>query len=312
MKRLLYLLLFALLGCGVKASPRPPDLLLPHAPKGLKLKVREGRPYLVWEAPRDVRYLHRFDVMLKKGDSEGFVVIGKVAYCQGQREYRFDLSDLSPGTKYVFKVIGVNKWGYQGPPSEEVALRWVSPPVAPLGISAQAGDKEVRLYWQPISDAVAYHIYRRTPPSGFPEDPVGVSEKESFLDQGLVNHVLYCYQVRAVVLSEDTPIEGMGTKEVCALPEDRVPPPAPSGLYALKREGLVEVDWFPVETEPIKGYHVWRGRCGGPLERITEVPVEGTFFTDHPPTPGCWVYAVTALDLEDNESQISEFVQVNL
>lgn len=311
MRRLLLLLTLVLLGCGVKGPPRPPDLLLPPPPKELKVKVREGNPYLVWKAPEDTKYLHGFQVLVKEREHSGFSVLGKIPFCQGKREYRFDLKGLSPATKYTFKVTGVNKWGYPGPPSEEVALRWVSPPVAPLGISAQAGDKEVRLFWQPISGVVAYHIYRRIPPSGFPEDPVGVSENESFLDQGLENRVLYCYQVRAVVLSEDTPIEGMGTEEICAIPEDRVPPPAPSGLSVLKREETVEIDWFPVETEPIKGYHVWRGRCGGPLERLTEVPLERTFFVDHPPASGCWVYTVTALDLEGNESQMSEFLQVN-
>jgi len=312
LKRLLVLLLFGLLGCGVKAPPRPPDLLLPHAPKGLKLMVREGLAYLTWEAPEDARYLYGFHVLMKEEGSEGFLTIGKVPYCQGKKGYRFDLKGLSRGKRYVFKVMGINKWGYPGPPSEEVALRWVSPPVAPLGLSAEAGDKEVKLSWQPMSGVAFFHVYRRVPPSGFPEDPIGIVEANSFLDQGLQNRVLYCYQVRATIMSEDTPIEGIGTEEVCTIPEDKVPPPAPSGLSVLKKEGMIELDWFPVETEPVKGYHVWRGRCGGPFERLTDVPVERTFFVDHPPAGGCWVYGVTALDLEGNESKMSELIQVDL
>jgi len=45
-------LLLLLCSCGVKAPPTPPDLIAPEAVRDLQLKVREGRVFLLWKAPK--------------------------------------------------------------------------------------------------------------------------------------------------------------------------------------------------------------------------------------------------------------------
>jgi hypothetical protein len=37
-------------------------------------------------------------------------------------------SGLTEGVIYLYKIVGVNHWGYQGPPSNEVMIKWGAPP----------------------------------------------------------------------------------------------------------------------------------------------------------------------------------------
>ena len=129
-------------GCGVKAPPTPPDVLVPKAVKDLQGAVREGAFYLTWSLPKenidDSRPvdLRRF-LVLRRDETRG------CPECPGDFNVKaeLDLRDphgylleddtvtwrdtgLKEGVIYMYKIIGVNRWGYQGPPSNEVMITW--------------------------------------------------------------------------------------------------------------------------------------------------------------------------------------------
>lgn len=313
MRSPLLLALTFFIGCGVKAPPRPPEVLLPGPPKGVALKVKGGEPFLLWFPPEEDRNLEAFVVLHRKGCPGcpgDFSPLARIPY-KGKGVYRCAIPIPQRGEVLLLKVVGENRWGYRGGSSPELVLRWVNPPPSPALIRAEPGDREVRLSWEEAKGAEAYGLYRRPADGDYPEDPTVLIGDLFYEDKGLENGTRYCYRLVGVVFSEGIPIEGIPSEEVCVTPRDNRPPPPPSGVFAMKVEGAVEVDWFPVDEEPLKGYYVWRGRCGGSLERITSEPLKESSFRDIPPEGGCWVYGVTAEDVYGNESALSRTVKLH-
>jgi hypothetical protein len=72
----------------------------------------------------------------------------------------------------------------------------------------------------------------------------------------------------------------------------------------------VYLRWQPGEGEPATGYHVYRGRPGGRLSRITDSPTVDTAYDDLGlPPEAVFAYVVTAMDAEGRESIPSFQVQ---
>jgi hypothetical protein len=142
---LIMLIIFAV-GCGVKAPPTPPDVLVPKAIKDLRGTVREEAFYLTWSLPEE-----NMDGSTPV-DLVGFLVLRRdetrgCPECPGEFKVRAELDlrtpqgyrleddtatwkdiGLTEGVIYMYKVIGVNHWGYRGPPSNEVMIKWGVPP----------------------------------------------------------------------------------------------------------------------------------------------------------------------------------------
>jgi hypothetical protein len=134
-------------GCGVKAPPTPPDVLVPKAIKDLRGTVKEGAFYLTWSLPKENMDgsrpvdLVRFRV-LRRDETKGcpecpgeFAVKAELdlrtptqGYLLEDNTVTWKDTGLTEGVIYMYKIIGVNHWGYQGPPSNEVMIRWGAPP----------------------------------------------------------------------------------------------------------------------------------------------------------------------------------------
>lgn len=109
-----------------------------------------------------------------------------------------------------------------------------------------------------------------------------------------------CYTVRAIrgvvpnlVLSEPSP-------RACLTPKDSYPPAAPTGLYTLAAEGVINLSWEPNGEADLGGYVVLRGRAGdATLQRLTASPLADTRYTDRDVMPGVrYVYAIQAVDMQ--------------
>ena len=150
MKKAMFLMVMFLVilawGCGVKAPPTPPDVLVPEAITDLQGTVREESFYLTWSLPEE-----NIDGS-RPVDLVGFLVLRRdetrgCPECPGEFNVKAELdlrtpkgylleddtvtwrdSGLTAGVIYMYKIVGVNHWGYQGPPSNEVMITWGAPP----------------------------------------------------------------------------------------------------------------------------------------------------------------------------------------
>ena len=72
-----------------------------------------------------------------------------------------------------------------------------SPPLAPTGLTATAGNAQIALAWSASLTATSYNVLRSTT-SGGPYTTVGTSATTSFTNTGLTNGTIYYYVVAAV------------------------------------------------------------------------------------------------------------------
>jgi hypothetical protein len=111
-----------------------------------------------------------------------------------------------------------------------------------------------------------------------------------------------CYVVRAVAVT-DPLVESAPSAEACLGVRDVAAPATPSGLAALPREGGIEILWEPGTEPDLAGYRVYRTGPGGAVERLAEVGMDRSAWTDETAGPGvAYRYAVTAFDRAGNES----------
>lgn len=102
-----------------------------------------------------------------------------------------------------------------------------TPPAAPGGLAATAGNTQVQLSWNPSteSDLAGYSVWRSTDAVNYEELTPSLLTAPSFADTGLENGTTYYYAVRA----EDTTGNESADALVSATP---VEPPPVLGLFA--------------------------------------------------------------------------------
>lgn len=139
---LAFAVVFFACGCGVKTHLVPPDVRVPKRIQDLKGEVRDKSLVLRWGIPeenadgsRPVDLVHLR--ILRREERGGCIE------CPGEFSVREELdlrkaegytvedgvlswvdTDLEDGVIYVYKVVGVNHWGYAGEPSNEVVIKW--------------------------------------------------------------------------------------------------------------------------------------------------------------------------------------------
>ena len=237
MKKILFILTILIIivgGCGVKAPPIPPDVLVPTTISDLEGRVHEGKVYLSWSLPRE-----NIDGS-KPPDLVTFRVLrreerGGCLECPGEFMVRTSLDlrapkgyqleentatwideDLREGTIYIYRVIGINHWGYPSTPSNEVIIRWGTPPPPPLALKGEERYGSVLLIWEPTAGTNAYNIYRRQEGILYPLDPVNKTpvQENQYTDTDIQKEKTYFYVVRGVRFVGETPVEGQSSAEI--------------------------------------------------------------------------------------------------
>ncbi|MCM3788875.1 pectinesterase family protein [Domibacillus indicus] len=117
-------------------------------------------------------------------------------------------------------------------------------PAAPAGVNAEAGNTQVKLSWDPASDASFYTVKRSTSPDG-PYTTVQSNITDlTFRDTGLQNETTYYYKISGV----NSVGEGAGSAAVSVTPSSAVPlPQAPAGISALSRNASINLAWEAVQ-----------------------------------------------------------------
>ncbi len=322
--------------CGRKTLPVPPSAAIPTPIDDLRYTQEQGRVVLSWTPPRRTvvgSRLQGIDTFLVQravvpedeycpGCPVKFTSVIEVPYDQAMaggdgKTARYIESVLRPNHRYIYRVRTKAGWRLVSDDSNTVNFSWAAPPLAPEGLVATAGDREVELRWQPVrrtidqepvKEGLRYRVYRGPDPDSL--RPVGEPVAAPvFTDRGLENGRRYSYRVAAVRRAGETTVNGLFSRAVSAAPRDMTPPAPPRGVRAVKAVSAIKVIWERGADKDIAGYRIYRRL---PTEkkatRIATVGAADLAFSDtFTPPAGVdnWYYAVSAYDREANESQLS-------
>ena len=186
----------------------------------------------------------------------------------------YSVTGLTNGTKYYFEVTAVNTAG-EGAPSNEASATPATPPGAPMGVSATAGNDQVSLSWSaPTSNGGStvstYNVYL-SKSSGSQGTVVSSQPSKTFTATNLQNGATYYFEVTAV----NAVGEGPPSVQVAATPSTApagpapgapVPPGAPTGLTASAGSAQVSLSWSapaPNGGSAVTGYDVYLSTTPG-------------------------------------------------
>ena len=158
--------------------PAPPAI----APGSLTGNFVSSSVVLHWSnVPGAVGYI------IRRSTSNG----GPYSYVQNVTETTYTDTGLNPGTTYYYQVTAVNAAGV----SPSATLTVVPAPLAPISLSAIAGNGQVTLSWTSVPGVTGYYLFSG-PDSGDETNlVVGNYSGTSFTNTGLLNGTTYYYLV---------------------------------------------------------------------------------------------------------------------
>ncbi len=75
---------------------------------------------------------------------------------------------------------------------------WTAMPSVPTGVVATAGNAQVRVTWNAVSNALSYNVYGGPSGNGTNQPLLGNTTTPGYLATGLANGLTYNFQVTAV------------------------------------------------------------------------------------------------------------------
>src|SRR6266480_3319675 len=242
-------------------SAPPPPPTPPSAPTNLVATVGNAQVGLTWQAPASNGGSPITNYKIYRGTTSG----GETLVATIGNQLSYSDGGLTNGVTYYYKVSAVNNVG-EGPQSNEASATPTAPatpPSAPQGLGATAGDATVTLTWSaPSSNGGSpitnYRIYRGTA-SGGETLKATIGNVLTYTDTAVTNGVTYYYQVSAV----NSAGEGPRSNEASATPTAPAgPPTAPQGLGATAGDATVTLTWSAPSSNggsPITNYKIYRG-----------------------------------------------------
>jgi len=236
--------------------PATPTKTPPGAPAGLTATASNGTVSLSWAAPDGGSQITGYNVYQgTSSDGESGTPVNGFSLVQATS---YQVTGLTDGTKYYFKVSAFNQTG-QGPTSNEAMVTpAATAPGAPSGLAVTPGDGKVTLSWTaPTSDGgsgvTGYKVYVATSAHC---KGAGIYEVAgtALVLEGLANGTLYYFRVTAV----NDVGEGKPSSTVSATPVGG--PEAPSGLAATPGDGKVALSWTAPASDcgsQVTGYKVY-------------------------------------------------------
>jgi len=172
----------------VNATPMAPPP--PAAPAGLEAVAGNMQVSLSWTASTGATSYH-----VKRSTTNG----GPFTQVSAPTAANFTDAGLTNGTIYYYVVSALNSAGESANSSQASATPAApgTPPPAPSGLGATAGNAQVSLAWTASAGATSYHLKRSTT-SGGPYTQVAAPSTTSDIDTGLTNGTTYYYVVSAL------------------------------------------------------------------------------------------------------------------
>ncbi len=337
--------------CGKVGPPVAPETRLPQPVTDLGAVVEDSGVVLTWTNPsrrvdnsvlRDLRAVRVYRsederrgepraALLRRGRIAGWDEV-KVIDLQPRgstapRDQKARLEDrqgLIPARRYSYVVLTEDAQGRVSSPSPRVSVTLIAAPESPPGLTAVAGEREVRLTWaaptrladgSAVPGPLTYEVLR-APDAQSPGQAVtpAAIEATTFVDRSVENDRTYHYAVRALLQESDTLVRGAPTALVEATPRDVTPPAPPVSLVAIPAGDSARLSWRASPDADVASYQVYRARTGEAFIRVGSTPADRTVYVDSGVAPGTYRYAVTALDsgARPNESAHSNVVTVTL
>ncbi len=172
----------------------------PAPPTGLTATAGVGQVSLAWTAS-----VGATSYSVYRGASTGGESANPLAAGIGGTLY-MDTS-VTAGTKYFYKVAALNASGTSALSSEVSATPRISPPAAPVGLTAAKGNRAVALTWTATSGATSYNVYRGAASGA--EHPAAIATGITtpfFTNTGLTNGKTYYFKVAAVNAGGRSPL----------------------------------------------------------------------------------------------------------
>jgi hypothetical protein len=337
------LLPLPLAACGKRGPPIAPERRLPAAVQDLQGTIEGATIQLSWTLPRirvdrsTLKEITRTEVYRRVEDGEpeeptrpallifsglfgpppgvaGFERVANItvaepgtAQVRGDQVIYTDAQGLTFGRRYTYVVLAMDEKGRPSPPSNRVVVSLAAAPTVPAGLTAQAGDAEVRLAWKapttladgsPAPEDLVYDVFRATTPGTPAGRPLNLEPVAApqYVDLTAQNDVTYYYAVRAR-LGPGGPQSGP-SEVATATPVDATPPAQPRGLVAVLAGATIRLAWEAVPDADLAGYIVYRSATAGRGHtRLFEAPQSGTTYVDTDVRPGqTYYYVVTAVD----------------
>ena len=233
----------------------------------------------------------------------------------------YDDTTAANGTTYHYLVTAVDKAGNESAASAIVDASPTgpadtTPPAAPAGLAATAGDASVSLSWTAgtESDLAGYRVYRSAVAGGQRTELTTAAQRgTTFVDDTAANDTQYFYVVTAQDAAGNS---SAASNEVSATPEDTTAPAAPKNVAATPGQNSVTLTWDS-NTEPdLFRYVIYRSTTADvPTDRAHLVGSKaagrtGEVFLDSGLTPGTrYSYVIVAEDQVGNVSAASAIVQ---
>lgn len=266
-----------------------PNMVVPAAPTGLTATRGNATISLAWNA-----VLGATGYQVFQGTTPGGEGSNPVSVPAGTA---FTDTGLINGTIYYYQVSASNSAG-TGSRSTEASATPLSPPAAPAGLTATAGNTQVSLTWTASADAVSYNVKRATV-SGGPYVTVTSPSGASATDTGLVNGTTYYYVVSAVNASG----ESGNSREASAQP--LTPPSAPATLKAVAGNAQVALTWSAVPGAT--SYNLYRSAGSYSYPVLYQQGVTASTYTDTGLSNGTqYVYKVAAVNAAGEGAQSNQ------
>jgi fibronectin type 3 domain-containing protein len=168
------------------------------------------------------------------------------------------------------------------------------------------------LTWEPAPGADSYQILRAEKADG-PFRELGRSIEPQFRDNAFQWDRQYFYLVKSFARSQSGEVEGGASGTIAVEARDRFAPATPGGLRAVAGTASVELSWQHNSEPDVAGYRVWRDDSAVSLAPLTAELLRAANYTDSQVSPGrTYVYAISAVDQNGNESARSEAVSVTV
>jgi hypothetical protein len=301
-------------GCGYIGEPLPPALHIPERVTDLSASQQGARIVAQFTLPShtteslDITKPIRIELRVGPAGTPVQIEVWEAA-----AKLLEDVATEDPAVKYSLPaaewigrdvVIGVKIFSENGRTagwSNLVTLSVVEPLAQPGDLQVKAVADGVRITWH--GPSAHYRIYRRAGDAS--ASPIHELDGTEFTDPGAQYGTTYYYSVEAYRTGGDIHATSQRSAEVEITPEDKFPPPVPTGVAAVVSTGSIELVWEPSAAPDLAGYRIYRAAGAGPLEKLAETR-EAPSYSDAKIEPGkSYRYAVTAFDKAGNESEMS-------